>query len=301
MQTTDTVLMIEPAAFGFNAETAASNAFQHESALTPPLLLQQAQQEFDAMAAQLRSVGITVTVLEDTEAPSKPDAVFPNNWFSTHADGTMLLYPMQAANRRQERRPDIVEYLHRVCNIKRVLDFTAGESTEQYLEGTGSMVLDRVHQKAYACLSPRTDLFLFESACGALGYEPISFKATDAEGAAIYHTNVLMSIGETWVILCNEAIADLGERQKLVQSFQCTGHEVIPITFGQMNRFAGNALLLQNDRGDRFCVLSETAVTCLTEQQINRIEVSARILTVSIPTIERVGGGSARCMMAELF
>jgi hypothetical protein len=208
---------------------------------------------------------------------------------------------MQAVNRRQERRPDIVEYLQSTFTVQRILDFTQSESTGQYLEGTGSMVFDRVNRKAYACLSPRTDLLLFETLCGALGYEPISFRATDAGGAAVYHTNVLMSIGETWVILCTEAIPDLGERQKLLQSFQSTGHEVISISLGQMNRFAGNALLLQNDRSERFCVLSETALTCLTKQQISRIEASARVLPVRIPTIERVGGGSARCMMAELF
>lgn len=301
MQAAHRILMIRPVGFGFNTETAGSNAFQHDSAISPQTLLQQAQQEFDAMVAQLRLVGITVTVIEDTVAPIKPDAVFLNNWFSTHADGTIALYPMQALNRRQERRPDIVEYLQSAFAVQRILDFTQSESTEQYLEGTGSMVFDRVNQKAYACLSPRTNLFLFEKVCGALGYEPISFAATDASGVAIYHTNVLMSVGESWVILCTEAIPDPGERQKLQESFEHTGHTIISITREQMNRFAGNALLLQNDCGERFCVLSETALTCLTDQQINAIEASARILPVSIPTIESIGGGSARCMIAELF
>ncbi|HNP54350.1 MAG TPA: arginine deiminase-related protein [Ferruginibacter sp.] len=300
-QATGYILMIRPAGFGFNPETAASNAFQQKPATDAHGLLQQAQQEFDAMVQQLESAGISVWVVNDTTDPIKPDAVFPNNWFSTHADGTLVLYPMQAANRRLERRTDIVDQLRQTHRFIRILDYTDYEKRGIFLEGTGSMVFDRVNKIAYAARSPRTDRALFEAVCTALEYKPISFQAIDATGQPIYHTNVVMSVGAGWVLICLEAIPEESERIKLEETFAATKHQVIPISREQMNQFAGNALLLTNQLAKHIIVLSETAIHCLTEEQRRMLETKAHLLTVSIPTIESVGGGSVRCMMAELF
>ncbi|MCE3008794.1 MAG: arginine deiminase-related protein [Bacteroidetes bacterium] len=301
-QTTDTVLMIRPAHFGYNAETAANNAFQSRAQAGMDVA-KLAIAEFDAMAQALREAGINVIVCTDQPEPPKPDAIFPNNWISTHPDGTVVLYPMHAANRQREVRPDILEYLEGTMGyeIRQVLNLSGRADQKQYLEGTGSLVLDRAHHVAYACLSPRTDQRLLNEWAEAMGYQVVAFRAVDRNGQDVYHTNVVMSIGHTFAVVCLEAVPDAAERDTLVRSLNKTGHEVIAISLDQVYDMAGNMLLLRSTQGTYKLVLSKRAYRALAAEQLARLHNHCELLPVDLTHIEITGGGSARCMLAEVF
>ena len=301
-QITDAVLMIRPARFGTNAETAASNTFQRSNIeINNPQPL--ALQEFDVLLTTLRKLGITVEVFEDSPEPWTPDAVFPGNWVSFHADGVVYLYPMRAQNRRWERRPDIIETLHkqRGYQIAHVEDLSGAELEGRYLEGTGSLVLDRPHRVAYACLSPRTDIKLLREWAGKLEYELIAFHAVDGSGKPIYHTDVMMSIGDRFTIFCIASIPEVSERRRIQQRLEQTGHEVIPITIQQMGAFAGNVLQLGTRYGGSVLAMSMRAEHSLTPTQRGIINKYTRIVSSPVNTIENCAGGSVRCMLAEIF
>jgi hypothetical protein len=298
-QLTSNLLMIRPASFGFNEQTAQSNAFQQNN---PELqqVAHKALQEFDAFVALLRSRGVTVNVIEDTAEPHKPDAIFPNNWVSFHENGDVLLYPMQAANRRWERREDVVRKLEDQFTVNHIIDLSRFELQEKFLEGTGSMVLDRENKIAYACLSPRTDAEVLETFCQHLQYHAVTFKAFDAQQKAIYHTNVMMCVGNKFAVICLESVTNESERETLKQSLQNTGKEVVEITLSQMNRFAGNMLQVQGADGKSLLVMSESAYQSLTQAQVTALSKYAELLPANLHTIETIGGGSARCMLAEV-
>ncbi len=303
-QITNTILMIRPAQFRMNEQTAVNNYYQQASeAITDPTAL--AQQEFDTLVAQLRSVGVQVIVVADAVENDTPDAVFPNNWVSFHAAGTVGLYPMFAANRRRERRPEVLEAIEaQGFEITDVIDYTSAEEEEIFLEGTGSMLLDRVHRKAYCALSPRADEELFIEFCEDFEYTPVIFKAyqtvTDTR-LPIYHTNVMMGIAETFAIVCLDSIDDKKERKNVLKHLKQDQKEVINITEAQVAHFAGNVLQVIGADNKRYLVMSSTAYASLTAQQLAAIERHCAILHSSLTTIEQLGGGSARCMMAEVF
>lgn len=294
--------MIRPARFGANTETAPSNRFQRAQADSHELM-KLARKEFDAAAKSVQDAGIRVEVFDDTPEPRKPDAVFPNNWVSFHADGTVCLYPMQAHNRRWERRLDILQTLERErgYRIARIEDWSGTESDGRYLEGTGSLVLDRANLIAYANLSPRTDADLVRRWCQQFGYEPVLFRAIDAEGTAIYHTNVMMCIGDRFAVVCLDCITDRNERESIRSRLHETRHHIVPISMAQMGQFAGNMLLLKNQEGERVLVLSSRAEQSLSNLQRDILQDYARIVSSPLHTIEDCAGGSMRCMIAELF
>ncbi len=299
---THKILMIRPSHFGFNSETAESNAFQQADEHSPPQeIALKAVQEFDHMVALLRDVGIEVEVVEDTDSPRKPDAIFPNNWISFHDDGTLVTYPMQAVARRTEVREDLVDQFRSSWGYSRTLHLDQAHPNGPFLEGTGSMILDRIHRIAYACISPRTDPGLFREWADQMGYRPVDFTATDAAGQLIYHTNVMMALGDDYAVICLESIQDPQERQTVVDQLVASGKEVVPISLDQMNRFAGNMLQVLNREGKPFLVMSEQARQSLMPDQVDRLSGYATLLPVPLWTIERIGGGSARCMMAEVF
>jgi len=299
MQSANRVFLVRPANFGFNAETAGSNAFQ--SRLPGANLNEKALLEFDLFAEKLVRAGIDVTVFEDSAVPVKPDAIFPNNWLSTHPDGRLILYPMCAANRRVERTAGILNSLKERFFVKEVIDLTAHENEGRFLEGTGSVVFDHLNKIAYGCLSPRTDRALLFELAALLGYTPHVFCAHDHSGKEIYHTNVMMCVGEKFALVCAESVSDVKERHDLLHSLGKGGRGVIEISREQMSGFAGNMLELRKNDGTGLVVLSGKAYSCLSAQQINVLEKQVELLPLAIPTIETVGGGSARCMIAELF
>ncbi len=301
MQTTNTVLLIRPANFGFNTETEASNAFQNKVSESEQTIKQKALAEFEAFASLLKSKGVNVIVFDDTPLPQKPDAIFPNNWVSFHADGTVILYPMFAQNRRLERRHDIIESLKKEFIITQVIDLSGYEAENKFLEGTGSIIFDHDHKIAYACLSPRTDKELFFNLCERLQYKPVCFHSQDKEGQEIYHTNVMMCIGEKFAVICSDTIADERERENVLQSLTQTGHEIIEVTTDQMNHFAGNMLAIKTKDNKAILALSQSAFDSLTVAQRQAIGKFCELVPLAIPTIETIGGGSARCMIAELF
>ena len=299
MQTTDSVLMIRPHRFFANPETAQTNAFMTEAGTA--VTTEQALHEFDALASTLREHGVKVVVVDDTPDPATPDAVFPNNWFSTHADGRVVTYPMQPVSRRGERRVDIFALLgqeHR-RHVRDIIDLSELEARDIFLEGTGSMVLDRVNKLAYACLSPRTHATGLAQFCAALGYTPVSFRAVGVDGTPVYHTNVMMCVGTRFIVACLESIdsRDLAR----VQSDMQRRHELIEITHAQMNAFAGNMLELRAPDGSALLIMSGRARAALTSQQVAALERYARIVSVPINAIEDAAGGSVRCMLAEVF
>ncbi|MFN0139843.1 MAG: citrulline utilization hydrolase CtlX [Pyrinomonadaceae bacterium] len=297
MQTTNNILLIRPANFGFNNETRASNVFQKELSEDAETIRQKASHEFEAFAAKLKSHGVNVRVFDDTPSPAKTDAVFPNNWISFHADGTVILYPMLSSNRRLEKRAEIIEALRNEFEITKIIDLSAYEDEDRFLEGTGSVVFDHEHKIAYAAVSPRTDKELFVSLCEKLDYEPVTFTARDRAGVEIYHTNVLMCVGERFAVVCLESITDEHERADVADRLTATSHEIVDITFEQMNSFAGNMLAV----ADNLLVMSQSAYDSLSGAQIHTLEKYCEPLPLAIPTIETVGGGSARCMIAEIF
>ncbi len=297
-QTTSNLLMVRPASFGFNDQTADSNAFQQRTEL--PEVAQQALKEFDAFVELLRSHGVNVTVVNDTAEPHKPDAIFPNNWVSFHSNGDVIMYPMQAQNRRWERNEAAIRSLEGQFKVGHIIDLSRFELQDKFLEGTGSMVLDRENRIAYACLSPRTDLDVLNEFCNYMDYEPMAFHSVDSKGKAIYHTNVMICLGSSYAVICLESIADEQERNQVIESLQKTGKEIIDITYEQMDHFAGNMLEVQNDKGKSLLVMSASAKASLTEQQLNTLQSYSNIISPDISTIETIGGGSARCMIAEI-
>lgn len=300
-QITGTVLMVRPASFGFNEETADNNHFQIREGKEDTVNIQSlALSEFDGMVNTLREKGVEVLVVEDTMDPIKPDAIFPNNWLSTHKNGIVIQYPMFAPNRRVERREDIVKSLEENLGFKKNYDFNHYEEDGQFLEGTGSMVLDRINKVVYACLSPRTNVQILSKFAVLMNYFSVHFKAVDKNGKEIYHTNVMMALGEELVILCTNAIVK-EERAIVLKKIKDTGKVVVDISIDQMNQFAGNMLELKGSNGVRYMVMSESAYNCLKEDQIKKIKKYNEILAIPIPTIEKFGGGGVRCMMAEIF
>jgi hypothetical protein len=299
-QSAPAVLMVRPASFGFNPQTADSNAFQRHG-VVGDALNEAVLAEFDAAVAALRQCGIEVLVASDSASPIKPDAIFPNNWVSFHYDGTVALYPMLAENRRSERRDEILEQLVEQggYRITRTVDLTHREAQGKYLEGTGSLVLDRMHHIAYACLSPRTDLDVLGEFAQLLDFELVTFEAADVTGQSVYHTNVVMAIGSRFAVVCGEAIANPAHRHAVFSKLADGGHEIVDIAQGQMQRFAGNMLELATPQGP-LLALSRTALASLEAAQLEVLERHARLLTVDIPTVEHVGGGGIRCMLAEI-
>lgn len=298
-QSTINILMIRPKGFVFNEETAASNAFQKLSGEND--LTARAVEEFDNAVAILKAEGVNVLVFDDDPQSQSPDAVFPNNWVTFHSDGTVILYPMHASNRRGERRPDIIEALQQDFTINSTLDLSQYENENRYLEGTGSIVFDHAHAAAYACISPRTDKGLFRKVCDHLSYHPINFHARDPAGKEIYHTNVMMCVASQLALLCRESINDAGERDAVTNSLAATGREIIDISFEQMNGFAGNMLELSTREGNLILASSQSAFDILRPAQKETIEQYCKLVPLPIPIIESVGGGSARCMIAEIF
>ncbi len=298
------VMMVRPAAFASNPLTAASNSFQASGAQAAGAAQVQsvALNEFDRMVAQLIGAGVRVEVVQDTVEPTKPDAIFPNNWFSTHSDGTVVQYPMMAINRRAERRADVVEQLLPAAGyaIAQQVDLSASEARGQYLEGTGSMVLDRMHRVAYACLSPRTDVQVLDEFAQRLHYEVVSFDALDAAGASIYHTNVMMSIGERFAVVCADSIVGADQRTQVCDRLAATGREVILIDHPQMNAFAGNILQLASADGGRCVAMSARAWAAFLPAQRGVLSANSVIVSSPCNTIEDNSGGSVRCMLAEL-
>jgi hypothetical protein len=294
--------MVRPANFGFNEETAESNSFQEKDpSLSTQEIKQQALIEFDNFVVKLRAERINVHIVEDTVTPKKPDAVFPNNWVSFHQDGTVITYPIFAKARRKERRDDIIEKLQEQFVVSKIKHMEVFEEEGRFLESTGSMIMDRVYNLVYACVSPRTDPELMKAFCEFVGAESIIFNSVDANGQDIYHTNVMMALGETFMVICMETIHDEAERKKIIDASSLTNKEIIEITFDQVVAFAGNMLQVRNDEGETFLVMSQQAYESLRPDQIERIKQHTNILYSPINTIEKIGGGSARCMMAEIF
>ncbi|HEX8576357.1 MAG TPA: arginine deiminase-related protein [Flavobacterium sp.] len=305
-QTTNAILMIRPVAFRMNEQTAVNNYYQKVlNGLLPETVNAKAQQEFDAFVEKLRSVGIDVTVVEDTIDPDTPDSVFPNNWISFHENADVALYPMFAENRRTERREDILDILEeKGFKIENIVDYTEAETDGYFLEGTGSIVLDRANAKAYCALSPRADEELFIEFCEDFDMNPVIFEAFQTvagQRKTIYHTNVMMCVGETFAVICADAIDDKKERKMVLDHLKADGKEIILITEDQLNNFAGNMLELRGADEKCYLVMSAAAHQSLSPKQIVQLEQHAEILSSSLDTIEACGGGSARCMMAEVF
>ena len=293
--------MVRPAAFGFNTQTAANNYFQSNPAVSNDEIQQNALIEFDNMVRTLRSHDITVLVIEDSKEPPKPDAIFPNNWLSTSPDGIVSVFPMYAPNRRTEKRDEILEQLARQFIIRDVQDWSEYEAEGRFLEGTGSMVINYDNKMIYACMSERTSLPVLEKYAAANNYQAIAFLATDKNGMPVYHTNVMMALGEDFCVLCEEAIEEEWELIAVRQLLESTGHSIIAITREQMHQFAGNMLQVKNNNNEKFLVMSQTAFNALRKEQKQMLEAFATLLPIAVPTIEEVEGGSVRCMMAEIF
>jgi hypothetical protein len=294
-----TILMIRPVNFGFNEQTAESNAFQNRHAQNDTAN-EKAQKEFDGMVNILRKNAVDVMVVDDTPEPHTPDSIFPNNWVSFHGNGQVFLYPMQAENRRLERREDIINGLEDNFTIRHIIDLSHFEEEGKFLEGTGSMVLDRENKIAYSCISPRTNREVLALFCERAGYTAVTFNAVDENGQAIYHTNVLMCIGSGFAVICLDSIQNRHERIAVKESLESTQKEIIDISFGQMNRFAGNMLEVKNKAGETLIVMSQNAYNVLSEEQKIVLTKYGKLISANINTIESIGGGSARCMMAEV-
>jgi hypothetical protein len=305
-QTTQSIVMIRPIAFRMNEQTAVNNYYQKVlDNLLPSTVNAKAQAEFDGFVEKLQKVGVEVIVLEDTLTPDTPDSIFPNNWISFHENADVTMYPMFAENRRLERREDLLELLEeKGYQIENIVDYTEAEQDGYFLEGTGSIVLDRANGKAYCALSPRADEELFIEFCEDFDMHPVIFEAfqtVEGERKLIYHTNVMMCIGETFAVICSECIDDKKERKMVLDTLKQDGKEVILITEKQVNSFAGNMLEVKGANNQNYVVMSESAYHILTPKQIEQIEKHAPIIYSNLDTIEACGGGSARCMMAENF
>ena len=299
MQTTFKIVMVRPIQFGFNEETAVNNYFQEKTNQSG--VNERAQNEFDALVKLLRSNDVDVVVVQDTPDPPTPDSIFPNNWFSSHIMGELLLYPMFAENRRAERKPEVLHLLRRKMNHHKLIDLTHWEKENEFLEGTGSMILDRDKRIAYACRSLRTSEKVLADFCSRMNYDYLLFDAEDKNGNAIYHTNVMMEVGTQVAVICLEAIKDDQDREKVVSRLTSTGKVVVEITLDQMMHFAGNMIELKNRSGHPIMVMSQAARDVLTPEQERIISTYNKIVSSDLQTIEANGGGSARCMIAEIF
>ncbi len=302
-QVTNTIVMIRPVQFRMNEETAVNNYYQENAGITDAN--SKAQQEFDEFVAALKNVGVNVIVIDDEPSNDTPDSIFPNNWVSFHENGDVGLYPMFAVNRRRERRPEVLDTVETSgFEIKNIVDYTDAEDEEVFLEGTGSLVLDRVHRKAYCALSPRADEELLIEFCEDFEYTPvifIAYQTVEDKRLPIYHTNVMMGVGETFAVVCLDCIDDKKERKNVVNHLKSDGKEIIAITEEQVNNFAGNMLQVAGSTDKRYLVMSSAAYKSLTKDQVHKIEQHCAILHSDLTTIETLGGGSARCMMAEVF
>jgi hypothetical protein len=293
------LLMIRPCCFGYDDQTASNNRFQRQKEGEDVQSV--ALEEFDGMVSMLRDHGIPVLVVEDTPEPLTPDSIFPNNWFSTHNDGTLVLYPMFAPNRREERRPEIIQAVKDAAGTTRVIDLTEWEDRGEFLESTGSMVLDRKSRIAYSCRSPRTSEKVLDEFCREMGYRAVLFDAVDRDGSPIYHTNVMMSIGDGYAVVCKDVITSPEELAMVERSLTASGKEIIDISYDQMLDYACNILQVHDTEGKSLIVMSETARASLNAAQLAALNEKGAILAARIPQIEEVGGGSARCMMAEVL
>lgn len=299
MQTTSHIMMIRPVNFSFNAETAVNNAFQVPGKADEAQ--ENARREFDQFVEKLIRHKIDVTVINDTPLPYTPDSIFPNNWVSFHEDGRVVLYPMFAPNRRAERKQSVLDQIFSKFSHTELLDLSNAEKENRFLEGTGSMVLDRVNKIVYACLSPRTDKTLTADFANKMGYKAVCFYAYDQSGREIYHTNVMMCIADKYAVVCLDSITNSEERRHLIDIIEHTGKTIIEISPDQMNAFAGNMLQVKNRDGIPFVVMSSQAYHSLSQKQIKQLEAFNQIIHADLQTIETNGGGSARCMMAEIF
>ncbi|NNM09967.1 MAG: amidinotransferase [Flavobacteriaceae bacterium] len=304
-QITNSILMIRPVAFRMNEETAVNNYFQEDIDLKNSEINKKAQNEFDAFVEKLRAVGVNVIVESDDALADTPDSVFPNNWVSFHSNGDIAIYPMFAENRRQERRDEVFMRLEdegfRITNI---IDYTSAENEGVFLEGTGSILMDRVNKKAYCALSPRADEELFIEFCEDFEYTPVVFTAyqnVDGQRMPIYHTNVMMCLAENFCVICLDSIDDPAEKKNVIQHLKQNDKEIIDISESQMHQFAGNMLQVKGAAGKRYMIMSLAAHKSLNKDQISKIEKHCAILSSDLETIETCGGGSARCMMAEVF
>jgi hypothetical protein len=295
--------MVSPSSFQFNAETAASNDFQNNIESLSALEIQKkAKEEHQTMVNELKDKGIDVIVIEDTPSPAKPDAIFPNNWLMMHQDGRIIIFPMKNTNRQLEKRSDIVELLQKNYSVKNVLDLSHYEAEDKALEGTGSIVFDHKAKIAYASISPRTDKYILDDLCQQIGYKAHTFNAYSEKNTLIYHTNVVMCVGDGFVVIGLNTIKDKDERTAIMKQFEASNLEVIDLNDEQLNHhFAGNMLQVKNKENVPFLVMSKRAFHSLNASQIAQIEKYTQILPVSIDLIEQIGGGSARCMMAENF
>lgn len=297
----DKILMIRPAAFGFNTETADTNKFQQPTAQAPAQAIADlAIQEFDNMVDILRKHDVDVLVLEDSPQPVKPDAVFPD-WLSFHANGHVILYPLAAPSRRICRNKDILTQVEAQFEVKQYHHFEQYEANKRFLEGTGSIVFDREHKVAYACSSPRTDATLLAKLCKEIEYQPVSFRAVDEQEQEIYHTNMMMMVGDTYAVVCMDSVLDGADRLLLTQILRTTKKDIIEISLAQVAAFAGNMLQVRSKSGEKYVIMSESAKKVLNPRQLERLESHNPILSIPIPTIQMYGGGSVRSMMAEIY
>ncbi|MES1198005.1 MAG: arginine deiminase-related protein [Chitinophagaceae bacterium] len=301
MPLANTILMIRPAAFGFNEETKEDNFFQVNANITKQELQQRALAEFDNMVQILKSIGVDLLVIEDTIEPAKPDAIFPNNWLSTSPGGIVSIFSMYAPNRRTEKRADIIKNLKEKFIVKEVQDLSEYEKEGRFLEGTGSMVIDHDNKMIYASISERTNMPVLEKFVSTNNYQAIVFIATDKNGRHVYHTNIMMSIGENFAVLCEEAIDEEWELIAIRQLLESTGHTIISISREQMHCFAGNMLQVKNNKDEKFLIMSQAAYNSLRKEQKQMLEAYSQLIPIAVPTIEEVGGGGVRCMMVEMF
>src|SRR5690554_108601 len=304
MQTTSKLLMVRPARFAFNKETAGNNFFQRDTGSNPDMqdaVAERALQEFDALVALLQRNDVDVTVVQDTPEPWTPDSLFPNNWFSSHTTGELVLYPMFAENRRKERKREVLDLLRRKMNHRKVVDLTRWEEEGEFLEGTGSMVFDRRRRIAYCCRSARTSEKVLADFCSKMSFDPIVFDAVDAEGHPLYHTNIMMEIGMQVAVVCLESITEESHRKRVAAELTSAGKVIVEISLDQLARFTGNMLEVKSRNGQPFMVMSASARDSLTIPQERVISTYNKILSVDLETIETHGGGSARCMLGEIF
>jgi hypothetical protein len=301
-QAATALMMVRPVRFCFNEETAVDNAFQTKDNSSVESTQEKACQEFDQYVSILKSKGVEVACFDDTLEPHTPDSIFPNNWISFHEDGTIVLYPMKAKNRRSERREDIIEGLQKLYNFKvtQKIDITEEEEEERFLEGTGSVVFDYINRIAYACVSQRTHKDLLTNISTKLGYKVHAFTSVDENGKEIYHTNVMMCLAERFALVCAQSIRNEAEKESLIKSLQETGHEVVFLSYEQIGSFAGNALEVTNGKGKTYLIVSKQGFDSLTEDQKDMIEQYDEIVPIPLKTIETNGGGSARCMISDI-
>ncbi|NJY63086.1 amidinotransferase [Salinimicrobium sp. CDJ15-81-2] len=304
-QITDTVLMVRPVAFRMNEQTAVNNYFQEGLHLANEQINKKAQEEFDAFVDKLRGVGVNVIVVDDDEKLDTPDSIFPNNWVTFHEDATAALYPLFAENRRRERRPEVFDKIEEAGYlIEDVIDYTSAEEEGLFLESTGVLIIDRVNEKAYCALSPRASEELLIEFCEDFELTPVIFTAyqdVDGRRMPIYHTNVMMCLAENFAVICLDSIDDTKERKNVIKHLRSDGKEIIEITEAQMHHYAGNMLQVLGAEGKKYLVMSEAARKSLTPAQVAAIERHCEILSSDLTTIETCGGGSARCMLAEVF